>query len=200
MTSSIGQQYLSRLMMIAEGSDSNNTQCLFCRSNISNDGVLCRDCMRKYTGGRMALKRDTISVSVAADDLVLTSSEVDQSKSVSRGVVQSKPISPEADQSKSASSNGQLRNLANGGAEIASKTVSKFANKVDKLAGGEGKAELKVRVLFSDVFKHHTSEEAERIFICGTASTTPGIKEIETSWPAPWLYSRVALWLLLVSP
>ncbi len=76
-------------------------------------------------------------------------------------------------------------------------TVQKFASTVDKLAGGEGNVELRVRDLFKDVFKHHTTAEAEHIFICGTESTTPVMKDISSNWPTPWLYSRVGLWLLL---
>lgn len=76
-------------------------------------------------------------------------------------------------------------------------TVQKFADKIDTLAGGEGKAEIRFRDLFKDVFKHHTTAEAEKIFICGTEITTPLIKDIKTEWPAPWLYSRVALWLFV---
>ena len=49
-----------------------------------------------------------------------------------------------------------------------SNAVQKFADKIDVMAGGEGKAELNVKTLFSSVFKHHTSDEAESIFICGT--------------------------------
>ena len=75
--------------------------------------------------------------------------------------------------------------------------MQKFADKIDVIAGGDGKAELNVKMLFSDVFKHHTSDEAEHIFICGTESTTPVMKDIRTDWPTPWLYSRVALTLFV---
>ncbi len=75
--------------------------------------------------------------------------------------------------------------------------MQKFADKIDVMAGGEGKAELNVKMLFSDVFKHHTSDEAEQIFICGTETTTPVMKDIRTDWPTPWLYSRVALSLFI---
>ncbi len=83
------------------------------------------------------------------------------------------------------------------GKEKAESTVQKFANKVNELAGGEGDVELRFKDLFKDVLKHHDIDEAERIFIYGTKTTTPPIRTISTEWPAPWLYSRVGLVLLL---
>ena len=48
-------------------------------------------------------------------------------------------------------------------------------------------------MLFTDVFKSHTVEEAEDIFICGTHATTPPPQLVSKEWPRPWLYSRVFL-------
>lgn len=81
--------------------------------------------------------------------------------------------------------------------EKAESTVQKFANKVNELAGGEGDVELRFKDLFKNILKHHDMDEAERIFIYGTKTTTPPIRTISTEWPAPWLYSRVGLVLLL---
>lgn len=64
---------------------------------------------------------------------------------------------------------------------------------VNKYVGNKEPADLNWRVLFSDVFQPHTKEEAENIFICGTAQSTPNIKEVMQEWPHPWLYSRVFL-------
>ena len=76
-------------------------------------------------------------------------------------------------------------------------TIQKFTNKINAIAGGEGEVELRLRDLFKGVFKHHSTEEAEKIFICGTESTTPVMKNISSEWPAPWLFSRVALCLFV---
>ena len=54
-------------------------------------------------------------------------------------------------------------------------------------------ADLNWKVLFSDVTKKHSTEEAEEIFICGTRRTTPLVNEVSKDWPHPWLYSRVFL-------
>lgn len=58
-------------------------------------------------------------------------------------------------------------------------------------AGQQG--ELNWRMLFTDVGQSHTVDEAERIFICGTKTTTPAPWKVSAEWPHPWLYSRVLL-------
>ena len=70
-------------------------------------------------------------------------------------------------------------------------------SKINSLAGGEGAVDLHIKDLFSDTLRHHTQEETEELFICGTKKTTPAISEIVTDWPKPWLYSRVGLVLFI---
>lgn len=57
--------------------------------------------------------------------------------------------------------------------------------------------DVHLRDLYSNVFKHHTMEEAEDIFICGTSRTTPLLQDVSSSWPKPWLYSRVLFAMLV---
>jgi RsiW-degrading membrane proteinase PrsW (M82 family) len=47
------------------------------------------------------------------------------------------------------------------------------------------------------VFKKHTSQEAEDLFIYGTRRTTPPLFAVSSDWPKPWLYSRVLLGLVI---
>lgn len=75
--------------------------------------------------------------------------------------------------------------------EQAKNTFDGFVNKVNRMAGESGKVDLNLRDLVTNVFKSHTIEERENIFICGTAKTTPKESEISYEWPKPWLYSRV---------
>lgn len=80
--------------------------------------------------------------------------------------------------------------------ELLNKTKGMAANLAEKMnvmSGGEGSVELRFKDFFSNVFVKHTQDEADEIFICGTASTTPRQEAISTEWPKPWLYSRVAL-------
>lgn len=64
-------------------------------------------------------------------------------------------------------------------------------DKINDYVGNTGSKELNWKNLFSDVFKHHTTDEAEEIFICGTKKTTPALSNVSSTWPNPWLYSRV---------
>ena len=52
-------------------------------------------------------------------------------------------------------------------------------------------SDLKIRDIFAGIFKHHSSEESEELFTCGTSRTTPDIRDISSEWPRPWLFSRV---------
>lgn len=56
---------------------------------------------------------------------------------------------------------------------------------------GTKQNDLNWRILFSDIFKSHTREEAEEIFICGTKKTTPPPSSVLSEMPKPWFYSRV---------
>ena len=70
---------------------------------------------------------------------------------------------------------------------------SSWVNRLNDYVGNDRPADLNWKVLFSDVTKKHTTEEAEEIFICGTRRTTPSVYEVSKDWPHPWLYSRVFL-------
>jgi len=69
--------------------------------------------------------------------------------------------------------------------------------RINTLVGEEGEVRLNLKDIFSNVFKKHSKEEAELIFISGTSFTTPKESEIPVTWPKPWLFSRVFLTLAL---
>lgn len=72
-----------------------------------------------------------------------------------------------------------------------------LVNHLNNYVGNERPADLNWRVLFSDVSKKHTTEEAEEIFIVGTRKTTPSIHDVSIDWPHPWLYSRVFMMFIM---
>lgn len=74
---------------------------------------------------------------------------------------------------------------------------SSWIGSLNEYIGNDKPAELNWKMLFTDVFKHHTREEAEQIFICGTKATTPEVSGVSSSWPRPWFYSRVLLLFLI---
>ncbi|MFJ5714251.1 PrsW family glutamic-type intramembrane protease [Neobacillus sp. NPDC093127] len=72
-----------------------------------------------------------------------------------------------------------------------------FASFVDTIPRGERSVEPKFRNIFSRVFRQHSELEAERLFIVGTALTTPKLQEVKETWPKPWLFARVFLFALI---
>lgn len=76
---------------------------------------------------------------------------------------------------------------------------------IGRLAGSDEKLKLNLRDMFSEVFKSHSKDESDEIFIAGTSSTTPLLDEVSEEWGKPWVFSRVflafavtfaALWVL----
>ncbi|MFP5115315.1 PrsW family glutamic-type intramembrane protease [Bacillaceae bacterium C204] len=72
-----------------------------------------------------------------------------------------------------------------------------FADYVNMVPKIERSIEPKFQNIFSRVFRNHSELEAERLFIVGTALTTPKITEVKDTWPKPWLFARVFIIALL---
>ncbi|MCM3031004.1 PrsW family intramembrane metalloprotease [Niallia sp. MER 6] len=72
-----------------------------------------------------------------------------------------------------------------------------FAHYVDMVPKRERSVNPKFHNIFSRVFHDHSELEAERLFIVGTALTTPKITEVTDTWPKPWLFARVFIIALL---
>lgn len=70
-----------------------------------------------------------------------------------------------------------------------------FLKHVYDYVGCDKNVKVDWRVLFSNAFREHTEEEAERIFVCGTSYTTPDPSRVLNDFPRPWLYVRIFLWL-----
>lgn len=70
-------------------------------------------------------------------------------------------------------------------------TFLQATERINRMVGEEGQIDLNLRDVFSDIFKKHSKQEAEKLFITGTELTTPKEKDISTSWPKPWLFARI---------
>lgn len=71
------------------------------------------------------------------------------------------------------------------------KSSSSIIDSINDYIGNNQPVDLNWKDLFTDVFKSHSNADAEEIFVCGTARTTPPIDAVSETWPRPWLYSRV---------
>ncbi|AQQ55136.1 PrsW family glutamic-type intramembrane protease [Planococcus lenghuensis] len=69
--------------------------------------------------------------------------------------------------------------------------------KLNALVGEQGELKVSLREVFSAVLAKHSKEEGELLFIAGTGITTPQEHEISSSWPKPWLFSRVFITFFL---
>ena len=56
-----------------------------------------------------------------------------------------------------------------------------------------------VRNFFSEVFKHHTEDDAEQVVIVGAVGTIPDPDTLTSECPRPWLYTRVLLFFVLTT-
>jgi len=68
-----------------------------------------------------------------------------------------------------------------------------ITSRINSLAGGTGAVRPPLSKVFGSVFKKHSRDEAEEIFVCGTANTTPRLTDADVAWPHPWLFSRILL-------
>lgn len=84
--------------------------------------------------------------------------------------------------------------------EIKSTNIINSANnKLNDWAGNDGSIKVGLKEFFGQVFKKHTEEEAEDIFIVGTNKTTPSLKEVAGDKVQPWIFSRVLVMILIAS-
>lgn len=78
-----------------------------------------------------------------------------------------------------------------GATEQASSIFDSATSRLNAWTGGTGAVKVSWKDFFSEVFKSHTEEEAEDIFIAGTKKTTPSLAEISNEKVQPWLFSRI---------
>ena len=76
--------------------------------------------------------------------------------------------------------------------------ASQLSVRLTSLAGIEKLEGFSLKDLFSEVFRKHSREEIEEYFTVGTASTTPAIADVDTSWPKPWVFFKTFLGALIV--
>ena len=60
MTSPIGQLYTERLWEMVVGADPAEKTCLFCKTNPTEDGIICANCMKRYSGDRLTFYKKPV--------------------------------------------------------------------------------------------------------------------------------------------
>ena len=73
-----------------------------------------------------------------------------------------------------------------------------IGNRISSLASTDKLDGFSLTDFFSDIFKKRSKDDIDEYFVVGTARTTPPIEEVATSWPKPWFFFRVLIFLALV--
>lgn len=68
---------------------------------------------------------------------------------------------------------------------------------INSWTGEDKSVQINLGNFFSQVWRKHTQDEAEEIFIAGTKSTTPSLNKVSSKPVQPWLYSRIFVGLML---
>lgn len=97
-----------------------------------------------------------------------------------------------------ADQSGKKPSPVGAGEDYIKKGFDTFASAINTMAGESGQVEIHLKDLYSEVFKNHTQEEKDELFVCGTGKTTPKESEMIAEWPRPWLYSRIFLMFAVV--
>lgn len=84
----------------------------------------------------------------------------------------------------------------------AAENINKFGKNVGDIAGQATGLEkldgFSFKQFCKELFRRHTLDEVLDLFCCGTPRTTPDLKEINASWPAPWIFSRMLCFFLIL--
>lgn len=66
-------------------------------------------------------------------------------------------------------------------------------------ATGLGKLDgFSCKSFFSEMFRKHTLDDVVNLFCSGTSKTTPKLSEVNATWPAPWVFTRMLLFFLIL--
>lgn len=67
---------------------------------------------------------------------------------------------------------------------------------IAKRLGGDQQdsaVEIHLSKMFSEIFRRHSKDEADRLFIVGTRTTTPSLHKVSSRPVKPWFFSRIFL-------
>src|ERR1700730_1798523 len=76
--------------------------------------------------------------------------------------------------------------------------LQSIGNRISSLASTDQLDGFSLSEFFSEVFKKRTKDEIDDYFVVGTSRTTPRIEGVATSWPKPWFFFRVLMFVALI--
>ncbi|MGH7230748.1 MAG: PrsW family intramembrane metalloprotease, partial [Nitrospiraceae bacterium] len=73
-----------------------------------------------------------------------------------------------------------------------------LSDRISSAAGVEKVQGFDFSETFSEVLKKRTDEEVEEYFNVGTRTTTPGLLQVNTDWPKPWVFFKLFTFSVMV--
>lgn len=84
------------------------------------------------------------------------------------------------------------------GFPLTKKTASNIITEnLDKITGAKSENYVTFKDLFKDTFKKHSEEDLDNVFICGSSSTTPDVKDVNPKKASAWVYLKIFIFFII---
>lgn len=84
------------------------------------------------------------------------------------------------------------------GFPLTKKTASNIITEnLDKITGAKSENYVTFKDLFKDTFKKHSEEDLDNVFVCGSSSTTPDVKDVNPKKASAWVYFKIFIFFLI---
>ena len=93
---------------------------------------------------------------------------------------------------------GNEMNFPECGFPLTKKTASNIITEnLDKITGAKSENYVTFKDLFKDTFKKHSEEELDNVFVCGSSSTTPNVKDVNPKKASAWVYFKIFIFFII---
>lgn len=84
------------------------------------------------------------------------------------------------------------------GFPLTKKTASNIITEnLNKITGAKSENYVTFKDLFKDTFKKHSEEELDNVFVCGSSSTTPNVKDVNPKKASAWVYFKIFIFFII---
>lgn len=84
------------------------------------------------------------------------------------------------------------------GFPLTKKTASNIITEnLDKITGAKSENYVTFKDLFKDTFKKHSEEDLDNVFVCGSSSTTPNVKDVNPKKASAWVYFKIFIFFII---
>ena len=84
------------------------------------------------------------------------------------------------------------------GFPLTKKTASNIITEnLDKITGAKSENYVTFKDLFKDAFKKHSEEDLDNVFVCGSSSTTPNVKDVNPKKASAWVYFKIFIFFII---